>query len=75
MKKALLICLALIQAIVVLAQDGSLKGTVRDSQTKETLIGATVLIVGTYKGMACDIDGNYIIKDIKPGDYSIKVSF
>jgi outer membrane receptor protein involved in Fe transport len=75
MKKALLICLVLIQAIVVLAQDGSLKGTVRDSQTKETLIGATVLIVGTYKGMACDIDGNYIIKDIKPGDYSIKVSF
>ncbi len=54
---------------------GTLSGVITDGTTKETLIGATVMIVGTYKGSATDIDGKYIITDIKPGDYSIKVSF
>ncbi len=54
---------------------GSLSGIITDEGTKETLIGATVVIVGTYKGSATDIDGKYTIADIKPGDYSIKISF
>lgn len=54
---------------------GSLAGVITEEGSNETLIGATVVIVGTYKGSATDIDGKYIIKDIKPGDYSIKVSF
>ena len=54
---------------------GKLSGVITDSETKETLIGATVMIVGTYKGSATDIDGKYTIPDIKKGDYSIKVSF
>jgi outer membrane receptor protein involved in Fe transport len=54
---------------------GTLSGVIKDGTTKETLIGATVMIVGTYKGSATDIDGKYIITDIKSGDYSIKVSF
>lgn len=58
-----------------LAQNGTLKGTVKDKTTKEPLIGATVFIVGTYKGAATDLDGNYEIKDVKHGDYTIKVSF
>ena len=57
------------------AQTGSLKGTVTDKETKETLIGATVQLVGTYVGASCDIDGNYKLDNIKPGDYSIKFSF
>ena len=54
---------------------GKLAGVIKDSETQETLIGATVMIVGTYKGSATDIDGKYLIEDIKKGDYSIKVSF
>ncbi len=54
---------------------GTLKGTITDSESGLTLIGATVVIVGTYKGTATDINGKYTIKEIKPGDYSIKVSF
>ena len=54
---------------------GKLKGTITDANTKETLIGATVVIVGTYNGSSTDIDGNYQISDIKAGDYSVKVSF
>jgi len=34
-------------------------GTVTDSNTGETLIGANVLVVGTAVGTSTDIDGNY----------------
>ena len=54
---------------------GTLSGVIKDAGSKETLIGATVMIVGTYKGSATDIDGKYSITDVKAGDYSIKVSF
>lgn len=54
---------------------GKLKGVIKDKETKETLIGATVMIVGTYNGSSTNIDGAYEIANIKPGDYSVKVSF
>jgi len=58
----------------LLAQ-GTLSGTITDKATKEGLIGATVLLIGTYKGAATDFNGKYTIKDIKPGDYSIRISY
>lgn len=54
---------------------GILKGTVKDAKTGETLIGVTVSIVGTYKGAATNIDGFYQIADVKPGDYTVRVSY
>ncbi|HBH07041.1 MAG TPA: hypothetical protein DDX92_10620 [Flavobacteriales bacterium] len=72
--KTLIVILLVMVANSIMGQ-GVLKGKITDDATGEALIGATVLIVGTYKGTATDIDGNYVIKDIKPGDYSVKVSF
>ncbi len=57
------------------AQNATLKGVISDKETGETLPGATVALVGTYKGTSTDMDGKYEIKDIKPGDYSVKVTF
>lgn len=54
---------------------GSLTGTISDKSTKEGLIGATVLLIGTYKGAAADINGKYNIPNIKAGDYSVRVSY
>ncbi len=54
---------------------GTLKGVVTDKTTGETLIGATVLIVGTYKGVSTGFEGDYEITNIKPGDYSIKFTY
>lgn len=56
-------------------EGGILKGKVTDQKTGETLIGATVVVVGTYNVISTDLDGNYIIKGIKQGDYSIKISY
>ena len=42
----------------ILAQNGTIKGSIVDSKTKEPLIGASVVIEGTSKGAAADLDGN-----------------
>lgn len=60
---------------MLMVGQGVLKGKITDADSKEPLIGATVMIVGTYKGASVDINGNYKIEGIKPGDYSVKVSF
>ncbi|KFD38649.1 TonB-dependent receptor [Schleiferia thermophila] len=54
---------------------GSLRGKVTDAKTGEELIGAGVVIVGTYLGASTDLDGNYLISNIKPGDYVLRVQF
>jgi TonB-dependent receptor len=56
-------------------QAGIIKGTITDSKTNETLIGATILIQGTSQGTASDFDGNFILKNINPGSYNLVVSF
>lgn len=56
-------------------ESASLTGNITDKITGEPLIGASVVLVGTYKGNSADIDGNYVINEIKPGDYDIKVQY
>ncbi|MDA0737232.1 MAG: TonB-dependent receptor [Bacteroidetes bacterium] len=69
--------LALLLSTSVFAQstNGSLTGTIVDSESGETLIGVNVVLEGTVKGTASDIDGNYTIKSIEPGTYTLVVSY
>ena len=53
---------------------GKISGKISDKSTGEALIGANVLIVGTTLGASSDIDGNYFILNIPPGEYQIKAS-
>jgi TonB-dependent receptor len=57
------------------AQNGTIAGKVIDLKTNEPVIGANAVIEGTSVGAATDLDGNFIIPNIKPGTYSIVVSF
>lgn len=57
------------------AQAGTIKGTIIDASTKEPLIGATVLLVGTSIGAATDLDGNYTINNVNTGNHSLSVSY
>lgn len=57
------------------AQVGTIKGTIIDASTKEPLIGATVLLVGTSIGAATDLDGNYTINNVNTGNHSLSVSY
>jgi len=54
---------------------GTLKGTITDEETGETLPGVNVIIRGTTFGASTDLDGNYEIRNIRTGEYTIEVSF
>lgn len=56
-------------------QGGTLKGKVFDKVTKDELPGVNVTIVGTYSGTVTDMVGKFELKNIKQGEYSVKVSF
>jgi hypothetical protein len=54
------------------AKTGVIKGAVLDSDTKTPLIGVTVMIEGTKYGAASNVDGNFRIKDVPVGSYTMK---
>lgn len=56
-------------------QTGTIKGTVKELGSAETLPGANVIIEGTTIGVSTDFDGQFELKNIKPGVYTLKVSF
>ena len=60
---------------IAMAQQTGIKGVVSDKTTKETLVGATVLIQGTTTGSTTDLDGNYSIASLAPGSYNLVVSY
>ena len=55
----------------------TVKGNVFDIQTKETLIGATVIILGSepLMGTSTDIDGNFNLTRVPLGRHSIRVNY
>ncbi|MCU0413866.1 MAG: TonB-dependent receptor [Ignavibacteriaceae bacterium] len=54
---------------------GKLSGSVKDSQTGEPLVGANIILEGTDYGAATNVDGNFVILNISPGNYSVKISY
>ena len=52
----------------------NISGYVRDKSNGETLIGATVFLKDTKKGAYTNKAGMYSISDIKPGNYTLKIS-
>lgn len=66
-KKGLfLLCLMLALSLPDLAaqQSGTVKGRVLDGETNEPLIGASVIISGTTRGTATDVNGNFELTDV-----------
>ena len=70
----LLALLLVAGALPALAQ-GRISGTVTDAQTGETLIGVNLIVQGTAFGAATDVDGRYVIDDLRPGQYNIRASY
>ncbi len=53
---------------------GKIVGVIVDSETKKSLPGANVVLEGTTIGAATDVDGNYIILNVPPGAYTLRIS-
>ena len=75
-KKAILILI--FPFITLTAEDGisrgEIKGKVVAALTKEPVIGANIIVVGTTTGAATDINGEFIIENLTAGSYQLSVS-
>ena len=53
---------------------GKITGKITDNTTNEPLIGANIILEGTILGAATDLDGNYVVLNIPPGTYNLRIS-
>jgi outer membrane receptor for ferrienterochelin and colicin len=74
--RAAISCLLLFAApaVSLAGTTGKITGTIKDAQTGEAIVGASVLIQGTSQGAASNIDGYYVILNVPPGKYTLVVS-
>jgi TonB-dependent receptor len=76
MKKIILIVwLLTCMSIQVSAQNSRIVGTITDASTGSTLPGANVFIKDSNLGSASDRDGEYIIRNVSPGIYTLLVTY
>ncbi|WP_373057365.1 TonB-dependent receptor [Zunongwangia sp. H14] len=69
-----LLALALFLTSATIFAQGTLTGTVIDSETDGPLPGATVMVVGTTRGTNTDFDGNFSL-DVRRSTGTLKISF
>lgn len=72
MKVKYLFIVMLISTFTFAGTTGKVKGVVTDEEG-EPLIGANVIIEDTQMGAATDLDGNYYILNVPPGNYTLRV--
>lgn len=73
-KKYVLLFALLMLSVMAFAQSGSISGKVVD-ENNQPLPGATVTINGTTQGAAADANGNYAIRNVKAGTYTLTAKF
>jgi len=79
--KLFVFCLSFLTLIMVTTETtfaqgkGQVAGRIIDAQTGDYLPGANVLLEGTSYGTSSDRAGEYYIKNIPAGDYTLKVVY
>ena len=71
----LLLGLALVAEFAQAGNFGKIVGTVKDKRSHEALVGANVVLVGTTQGAVTDTRGKYVILDVSPGSYTVRISY
>ena len=60
----------------VYGQNGSIAGHVIEAESGFEIIGANIVLeINTATGASTDLDGNYIIRDLEPGNYTLTCSY
>ncbi len=73
MKKLIFGFLLLVSTIM--NAQGSITGKVIDKSTKEGLPGVNLIVIETNFGAATDINGEFIIRNVPIGKYSVRASY
>ncbi len=75
-KAAGLLILLILNILTVSAQQtGRISGKVTDKKTGETLIGLSVKVEGSAKGISTDVEGRYNIGGLTAGRYTLAFSY
>jgi len=53
---------------------GTITGTITNSEEKQPLVAASVAVLGSPRGAITDKNGHFKISNVKPGNYTVKVS-
>ena len=75
MKKGILLIVLTIITFSVYSQTSSIRGSVKDEATGETLPGVKILIEGTQKMGMTDFDGKFNITGIPVGTYAVSFKY
>lgn len=75
MIKRLLLMFLISGPVVAFAQTGSVKGTIKDAESGEPLIGASVVVKGTTKGGIANLSGDFNIKNVPTGTQTLEFSY
>jgi len=73
-KRSILIFM-LMAGWVLAGQNGAVSGRIIDEKSGDALMGANVVVEGTGQGAASDLDGGYMIYNVAPGIYTLRVSY
>lgn len=73
-KKLLGLSVALFAFVTAFAQT-TIKGTVVDADSKESIIGANVYVKGTTNGTSTSLDGSFTFKTNQSGDQTVVINF
>ena len=55
--------------------NSSIEGKIIDKATNEALVGVTLMLKGSDKKYYTDLDGNFAIEGLVPGQYNINVMY
>ena len=72
--KAILLNLMLFLSSAIAQENATIFGKIVDSATNEELIGANILLEGTTIGAASDIEGNFNVRNVPAGKYTLIAS-
>ena len=70
-----LICILMLTGQTLFAQSFSFSGQVKAKDSNDPLIGANVYFKGTTIGTATNAEGQFNLRNVKPGDYDVIVSY
>jgi len=73
--KGYFILISLFFSISAFSQTGVIKGRIFNEKNNEPVSFANIIIQGTTTGAISDLEGNYIIENLKPDLYNIEVSY
>ena len=74
MKKSILLLAFWLVGVLAYGQS-YVRGNIKIANSGEELVGANIILVGTGRGATSDLSGNFEIRNIPAGSYTLRATF